>query len=93
VDHPRLKRRPLKTLKPLGEPGSKNRHDNAERRLFKDRFAPRRFNRAGYNRKERANYHKRIPQALDARRRRPSDESGPKRKAPDKRLGTRLRRR
>ena len=91
MDHP-MKRRPLKTVRPLGEPNGEDRHTNANRRL-KDKLGNRRFFRRSDNAAARRDYHARIPQAQDARRRRPNDESGPKRKAPDKRLGTRLRRR
>jgi hypothetical protein len=76
----------------LREPHKADRLTNRLRKLA-DKFNSRRFNRAGYNRSERANYHKRIPQAQDQRRNHPDDDSGPKRVAPEKRLGKRLRRR
>ncbi len=95
MDRLRLTRRPLKTITAgisLREPHKADRLTNRLRKLA-DTFATRRFNRAGYNRRERANYHKRVPQARDARRQHPDDDSGPKRVAPEKRLGSRLRRR
>lgn len=96
MDHSRLTRRPLKTLSEVAtgrEPHKADRLTNRVRRLV-DKFASRRFNRAGYNRKERENYHKRIPQSQDKRRLHPADTSGKKRVAPEKRVGAgRLRRR
>lgn len=88
-----LTRRPLKTLSELASIAEPHKADRITNRLrtMVDKFAARRFNRAGYNRRERANYHKRIPQSQDGRRRRPGDDSGEKRKAPDKRLGMRMR--
>lgn len=88
-----LSRRPLKTLTAsisLREPHKADRVTNRVRRMS---FDVRRLGRAAYNRRERANYHKRMPQARDHRRRHPNDESGAKRKAPEKRMGMRLRRR
>lgn len=75
------------------EPHKADRLTNRMRRLS-DKFASRRFNRAGYNRQERTNYHKRIRQSQDKRRMHPADASGKKRVAPEKRAGAgRLRRR
>jgi len=93
VDHLRLTRRPLKTLGEnvsLREPHRKDRLTNKVRTF---EFDKRRLGRAANNRRERENYHKRMPQARDQRRKHPNDDSGPKRKAPEKRLGRRLRRR
>jgi len=93
VDHFRLTRRPLKTLVAsvsLREPHKADRVTNRVRRMS---FDVRKLGRAAYNRRERENYHKRMPQAQDKRRQHPNDDSGPKRKAPEKRLGKRLRRR
>ncbi len=92
-----LSRRPLVTLSEqmpsVREPQKKDRVTNRLRAIA-DRFRnQRRYNRAGYNRKERARYHSRLPQRNDPRhrfnRRRTS-----KRLAPEKRLGVgRLRQR
>jgi len=86
VDRLNLTRRPLKTLdEGLREPHKADRLTNRVRRIA-DRFNPRRFNRAGYNRSERANYKKRPPQRTDPKRKNPFfKQKNPKRHAPEKR--------
>jgi len=74
VDRLNLTRRALKTLvvdEGLREPHAAGRLENRIRRRITDRFNPRRFNRAGYNRKEREHYKKRPPQRADPNRKNP----------------------
>jgi hypothetical protein len=60
-------------------------------RVITDRFATRRFERAKYNRRQRTLYHSRVPQAT--RDSRPNASREVHRTAPEKRLGTRFRKR
>lgn len=95
-----LRRRPLLTLEQDGfeealisarEPHRADRITNKVRRLG-DLFATRRFEKSKYNRRQRNLYHGRIRQ--DQRKARPGQRgSSEKRTAPEKRVGTRLRRR
>lgn len=60
-------------------------------RVIADRFGSRRFERSKYNRRQRTLYHNRVPQG--ARNLRPGVPHDVKRTAPEKRLGTRFRKR
>jgi hypothetical protein len=86
VDRLNLTRRPLKTLSEgIREPHKADRLTNRARRID-DRFNPRRFNRAGYNRKEREHYKKRPPQRTDPKRKNVFFcQTNSKRHAPEKR--------
>jgi hypothetical protein len=93
MDHHRLVRRPLALLEiaSLAEPFKADRITNALRRM-KDRLEdPRkRGGKSAYNRRQRDLYHRRVP--TSARKLRPGEEeSSYKRKAPEKRLGKRMR--
>lgn len=73
------------------EPHKADRATNAIRRL-QDKFDGRRFQRAGYNRRQRSLYHGRVPtQTRQARPGPAARAQTPKRTAPEKRLGMRLR--
>lgn len=96
-----LIRRPLLTLGWAGEvvewisarePHRADRVTNRIRQI-NDLFSSRRFQKTSYNRRQRALYHQRVP--TGARKMRPGQQAtGPKRTAPEKRVGgSRLRKR
>lgn len=96
--HLTLVRRPLLTIGWEGEilewisarePHRADRVANRVRQI-NDLFSTRRYKKTDYNRRQRTLYHKRVP--TGARKMRPGQETtGPKRMAPEKRVGSRLR--
>ena len=90
MDRLNLTRRPLVTLvegaPSLREPQKKDRVSN-RLRVVVDKFRnQRRYNRAGYNHKERMRYKRRLPQRNDPRHKFNRTRTS-KRLAPEKRLG------
>ena len=92
-----LIRTPLKTVvvEGLREPHKADRLTNRVRRM-RDKFSDRRLHRPGDNRRARSLYKRRLPQNLDHRHHTNAANAakGPKRTAPEKRIGgVRLRQR
>lgn len=85
----RLTRRPLVALNEatMREPNKKDRLSNRVRSATDRLKDPRRrHNRAGYNRRQRALYQRRLPQRFDPRHRQNRNNTS-KRLAPEKRMG------
>jgi hypothetical protein len=82
----RLTRRPLRTLEGIAEPYAEDPLSKRLRRM-KYRLTRHTRPRSAENRRQRDNYHQRMPQKQDGRRNNANRKIGPKRKSVDKRRG------